>query len=137
MHFKRIAHVCLHVTDLQRSLAYYKKLGFTERFNFTRKGKDFGRYLEIADKCYIEIFEEPTRGPVVNNGIAHFCLETENLDGLMAYLDSQGVSYTPKKLGGDFAWQIWLEDPDGNKFEVHAYTDKSMQVHGGTMEADW
>lgn len=137
MHFQRIAHVCLHVTDLARSLAYYKQLGFTEVFHFTRKGRDFGRYLQIADKCYLELFEEPGRGPVVNNGIVHFCLETADLEGLMAFLDEQGVDYTPKKLGGDFTWQIWLQDPDGNKFEVHCYTDKSMQVHGGTMEADW
>ena len=137
MLFKRIAHVCLHVTDLQRALTYYKQLGFTETFHFTRKGRDFGRYLQIADQCYLELFEEPTRGPVVNNGIVHFCLETDDLEGLMAHLDTQGVAYTAPKLGGDFTWQIWLQDPDGNKFEVHRYTDKSMQVHGGTMEADW
>lgn len=137
MHFTRIAHVCLHVTDLPRSLAYYGKLGFTEVFHFTRQGRDFGRYLQIADKCYLELFEEPALGPVVNNGIAHFCLETQDLTGLMAHLDAQGVAYTQKKLGGDFTWQIWLEDPDGNKFEVHRYTDKSMQLQGGTMEADW
>ncbi|MFG6487681.1 VOC family protein [Roseateles sp. BYS78W] len=137
MHFKRIAHVCLHVTDLQRSLAYYGRLGFTEVFHFTRKGRDFGRYLQVADQCFLELFEEPGRGPVVNNGIVHFCLETDNLQALMAFLDAQGVSYTAPKLGGDFTWQIWLEDPDGNKFEVHAYTDRSMQQHGGTMEADW
>ncbi|MDR7267508.1 catechol 2,3-dioxygenase-like lactoylglutathione lyase family enzyme [Pelomonas saccharophila] len=137
MDFKRIAHVCLHVSDLQRSLAYYAKLGFTEVFHFTRKGRDFGRYLRVADQCYLEIFEEAGRGPVVNNGIAHFCLETDDLEGLMAHLDAQGVAYTPAKLGGDFTWQIWLQDPDGNKFEVHRYTDQSMQLLGGTMEADW
>ncbi|MDR7333005.1 VOC family protein [Roseateles asaccharophilus] len=137
MLFKRIAHVCLHVTDLQRSLSYYKKLGFTEVFHFTRQGRDFGRYLQLADQCYLEVFEEPGRGAVVNNGIVHFCLETDDLDGLMAHLDVQDVAYTAPKLGGDHTWQIWLQDPDGNKFEVHAYTDRSMQMHGGTMEADW
>jgi len=137
MHFKRNAHVCLHVTDLQRSLAYYGKLGFTEVFHFTRKGRDFGRYLRVADQCFLELFEEPGRGPVVNNGIVHFCLETGDLPALMAFLDAQGVAYTAPKLGGDFTWQIWLEDPDGNKFEVHAYTGQSMQQHGGTMEVDW
>lgn len=137
MHFQRIAHVCLHVTELSRSLDYYAKLGFTEVFHFTRKGRDVGRYLQVAEQCYLELFEEPGRGPVVNNGIAHFCLETQDLEGLMAHLDAQGVAYTPKKLGGDFTWQIWLQDPDGNPFEVHCYTDRSMQVHGGSMEADW
>jgi hypothetical protein len=42
-----------------------------------------------------------------------------------------------EKLGCDDTWQIWLKDPDGNAFEVHQYTPKSMQFTGGTVEADW
>ncbi len=137
MLFKRLAHVCLHAKDLQRSLDYYKKLGAVERFNFTRKGKDFGRYLEITDKTYIEIFEDPTMGPPVNTGIVHFCLETEDLDALIAHLDAQGVPHSAKSQGCDFTWQIWLTDPDGNQFEVHHYSEKSMQQQGGTAEATW
>lgn len=137
MLFKRMAHVCLHVKDLKRSLDFYHKLGFVDRFNFTRKGRDYGRYLEIADRTYLEIFEEPKDGPVSNHGLAHFCLETENLDALIAHLKTQGVSHSPKSQGCDFTWQIWLTDPDGNAFEVHEYSEKSMQLKGGTAEATW
>ncbi len=137
MYLKRLAHVCLFVKDLDRSLAYYRKLGFKDRFQFTHKGGDFGRYMEIADKTYVEIFEYPGKGPAVDPGLVHFCLESEDLDGFIAYLKTQGVTHTPKSLGCDHTWQIWLEDPDGNKFEVHEYTDKSMQQHGGVVEADW
>ena len=137
MLFKRLAHVCLQVTDLKRTLAYYHKLGLTDVFRFTRKGADFGIYLQISEGHYLEIFEEPSRGPVVNNGLAHFCLESEDLDALMKHLDAQGVSYTPKKQGCDNTYQIWLEDPDGNKFEVHQYTGQSSQLMGGVVEADW
>jgi lactoylglutathione lyase/glyoxylase I family protein len=136
--FKRMAHVCLHVKDLKRSLAYYHKLGFTDRFQFTRnQGADFGMYLEIADKTYIEIFEYPDRKPTDNNGLVHFCLETEDLDGVIAYLAKQGIAHTPKSEGCDHTWQIWLEDPDGNKFELHEYSEKSMQLKGGVVEANW
>jgi lactoylglutathione lyase/glyoxylase I family protein len=137
MLFKRIAHVCLNVKDLKRSMDYYHKLGFTDRFKFTRKGKDYGWYLEIADHVYIEMFEDPSLGPVVNNGLAHFCLETEDLDSLMAHLKAQGVAFTPKKVGCDHTAQIWLEDPDGNKFEVHQYSAQSLQQQGGVVETDW
>jgi lactoylglutathione lyase len=137
MLFQRLAHVCLHVKDLKRSMDYYKKLGLSEGFQFTRKDRDYGRYLQIADKCYLELFEEPGAVPSANQGLAHFCLESADLDALMRHLDAQGVAYTPKKQGLDHTWQIWLEDPDGNKFEVHQYTDKSMQLKGGSMEADW
>ena len=47
--FKRIAHVCLDVKDLQRSIDFYTKLGFKTKFNFTRKGGDFGVYLVIEE----------------------------------------------------------------------------------------
>ncbi len=137
MLFTRLAHVCLNVKDLKLSMAYYRKLGFTDRFRFTRKGADFGIYMEIAPGAYIEMFEDKRLGPVANTGLAHFCLETEDLDGLMARLQAQGVAFTPKKLGCEATWQIWLEDPDGNKFEVHQYSSKSLQQQGGVVEADW
>jgi lactoylglutathione lyase/glyoxylase I family protein len=135
--FSRIAHVCLHVRDLERSLSYYRTLGFEIRFRFTRQGKPYGAYLELAQDSFIEIFEDPKLGEVVNNGLAHFCLETADLPALMAELDARGVTYTPKSLGCDQTWQIWLTDPDGNRFEVHQYTPESAQRQGGTIEVSW
>jgi len=135
--FKRLAHVCLHVRDLQRSLAFYSKLGFENRFRFTRKGEYFGAYLEIAEGNYLEIFEEKSLTQVVNNGLVHFCLETEDMDALTRTLAERGVEFTEKKFGADNTWQIWLTDPDGNRFEVHEYTPASTQLTGGVVEADW
>jgi lactoylglutathione lyase/glyoxylase I family protein len=137
MLYKRLAHVCLYVHNLQRALDFYHKVGFVDRFQFTHKGADYGRYLQIAEKTFIEVFENPKRGALVNNGLEHFCLETEDLDAVMAHLKAQGVPFTPKTEGADHTWQIWLADPDGNRFEIHQYSDKSMQLHGGVVEANW
>jgi lactoylglutathione lyase/glyoxylase I family protein len=135
---KRIAHVCLNVRNLEKSVDWYSKLGFREVFRFDRKGKPYGIYLEIAEGNYIEIFENPGMGTVVNNGIVHFCLESDSIETLMKEYDAAGISYTPKKLGCDNTWQIWLTDPDGNAFEIHQYTKDSAQLKGGvTLEADW
>ena len=135
--FTRIAHVCLNVRNLGRSLAYYQKLGFKPRFEFTRGGSKFGAYLEIAPDNYIEMFEDPSMEAPVNTGIAHFCLESPDLDRTISELRAAGVEFTEKKLGCDHTWQIWLRDPDGNDFEVHAYTETSRQRTGGVVEADW
>jgi lactoylglutathione lyase len=135
--FTRIAHVCLFTSDLDRSVAWYEKLGFEIVFRFTRNGSKYGVYLTFADRSFIEIFEDPNLGPVVNNGIAHFCLETDDIDAVVATLTERGVAVTPKKLGVDNSWQVWLEDPDGNRFEVHQYTATSTQFSGGTVAADW
>ena len=135
--FKRLAHVCLNASDLERSIAFYEKLGFRIVFRFTRNGSPFGVYMQLAEGSFIEIFEDPNLGPVVNNGILHFCLETDDMDALVAQLAERGVPTAPKKMGVDNTWQFWLEDPDGNRFEVHQYTPASTQFVGGTVEADW
>lgn len=133
----RLAHICLNVQNLQRSIEYYQKLGFTPRFRFTRQGKPYGIYLEIAPKQYIEMFEDPHLEHPINTGIAHFCLESPDLEAFQRHLDQQQIPYTQPKKGCDQTWQIWLTDPDGNAFEVHQYTPESMQQLGGEVEADW
>jgi lactoylglutathione lyase len=136
--FKRIAHVCLYTKDLGKSVEFYSKLGAREKFRFTRNGADFGAYLELAPGSFVEIFEDKDFAPGGNGGVAHFCLETESLDMVMAKLTAEGIPFTPAKLGCDGTWQIWLTDPDGARFEVHQYTSNSMQlVSGGRVEADW
>ncbi len=135
--FKRIAHVCLNVRDLQRSLDFYTRLGCEPVFRFTKQGKPFGIYLKLAESTFIEIFEQRDLQPSPNASLQHFCLETGDLHRLMADLRAHGVEFTEKKLGCDNTWQIWLQDPDGNRFEVHQYTDTSLQFAGGTVEADW
>lgn len=138
MPVKGIAHVCLNVSNLERAVAWYKRLGLKEVFRFTRKGKPAGIYLELAPESYIEIFEDTSLGKPVNTGIVHFCLETDSLENLMKEYDAAGIEYTPPKLGCDNTWQIWLTDPDGNSFEVHQYTEKSAQkAVGSVVEADW
>ena len=50
---------------------------------------------------------------------------------------SRGVACTDKSLGCDETWQAWMEDPDGNKFEVHQYTPRSFQHQGGVAVVNW
>ncbi|MFT3784319.1 MAG: VOC family protein [Nibricoccus sp.] len=133
----RLAHVCIHVSNIDAAMDFYgKKLGLPVKFTFEKKGRLGGAYFEIGNGNFIEVFEVPNL-KVVNTGLAHFCLETDNMDEFIRTLRSRGVACTDKKLGGDESWQTWLEDPDGNKFEVHEYTDKSFQYHGGVAEITW
>ena len=104
----RIAHVCLNVKDLDASLAFYEKvLKLKRQFNFVRKGKAIGAYFEVAQGNYLEMFQKDLAG-VTNTGIVHFCLETDDIDKVGAWLEKNKVQTTPKKLGADRSWQIWL-----------------------------
>ncbi|HEX2957719.1 MAG TPA: VOC family protein [Chitinispirillaceae bacterium] len=132
-----IAHVCLNVKDLNRTIPFYLKLGFKPKFQLTRNGSLYGIYLQIGTSSFIEIFEDKHLETPVNTGFVHFCLETKNIDTLIDMLKREKIEHTPKKLGCDHTWQIWLKDPDGNNFEVHQYTEESLQFKGGIVEADW
>jgi lactoylglutathione lyase/glyoxylase I family protein len=136
--FNKIAHVCVYVENLERSVEYYTKIGFRKRFAFNRGGKLFGIYLEFGEGNFVELFEDASRGPGAARGrLAHFCLETPDINAAMLSLEERGIEFSPKKLGCDSTYQIWLKDPDGNDFEIHQYTPNSSQIVGGDVEADW
>lgn len=136
--FSRIAHVCLNVKNLQRSISYYTKLGFRKKFCFHKDGNLYGVYLEFGSGNFIELFENKELDlDLPNARLAHFCLETDDIEKAMKVLESRGIEFTEKKLGCDSTYQIWLTDPDGNKFELHQYTDKSSQIIKGDVEVDW
>jgi len=137
--FDKIAHVSLSVKNLQASIDFYTKLGFTKRFVFNKNGRLFGVYLEFGRGNFIEIFEDtrPKRSGASKRTVGHFCLETPNIDTAIESLSSRGIEHTPKKSGADSTYQIWLKDPDGNEFEIHQYTPESSQLTGKDVEADW
>ena len=133
----RIAHVCLVVSDLPRSLEFYKNVfKIEEKFRFLKNDRQAGAYLEISPGNFIEFFDG-RKGDVVNNGITHFCLETESLDTFSDHLGKLGVPHTPKKLGSDNSYQIWITDLDGNRIEIHEYTDRSSQYTGADAMVTW
>ena len=133
----RLAHVCLNVRDIQRTIAFYRDaLGLPLLFRFTKGGRIMGAYFRAGESNFIEAFEK-TDVDVKNTGITHFCLETADIDAAIRGLTAKGVACTGKKLGCDRSWQTWLADPDGNAIELHQYTAQSRQHLGGDVEVDW
>jgi lactoylglutathione lyase len=58
----------------------------------------------------------------------HFCFEVTGLEQYVARLEAKGVKVIPIKVGMDHSKQAWINDPDGNRIELMAYTPKSMQL---------
>ena len=126
---KGFAHICLLAADLEAAERFYcQGLGFKKAFNFIRKGKVTGFYLELAQGTYIEIFQNSTIEIRDNSPILHFCLEVDDIDQVARRLNEHGYATTPKKLGADQSWQTWVTDPSGVKIEFHQYTDRSSQL---------
>ena len=132
---KQLAHICIHTTDLEKTLGFYTEvLGLEKGFDFERKGACFGYYLKLGATTFIEVF--PGEPGAVGN-INHVAIEVEDMDGLIARLREHGVEVGEKTLGADHSWQVWITDPNGIRIEFHEYTDQSMQRVGGTCVVDW
>lgn len=125
-----LAHVCFTVSDLDASLAFYRdKLGMKEAFDFVNdKGERYGIYLHVGGRQFIELFVDPPAPPAPNQSFRHICLEVDDINAAVAALRDQGVEVSEPKFGGDYSWQAWLSDPDGNRIELHAYTPESWQA---------
>ena len=50
-------------------------------------------------------------------------------------LEARGVTFdTQICKGPSETYQMWTHDPDGNRFEIMQYTEKSYQLVGHIME---
>ena len=126
---RALAHICFVVTDLDVSLAFYADaLGLKPAFDFTdEKGRRFGVYLRIGGRSFLELFEGVPAPPRDDCSFRHICLEVEDMESAVEALRDRGIEVTEPVLGSDASYQAWLNDPDGNRIELHAYTEESRQ----------
>jgi lactoylglutathione lyase len=129
----QLAHVALKVKDMDKSLDFYvKKMGFPEMFRLNRDGKLWIVYLRVTDDQYIELFPDGAgeRAPDRDaTGMNHLCLGCDDIDTVIAGVKKAGIKLTAeKKMGADYNYQAWIEDPDGNRIELMQIMPKAMQL---------
>lgn len=95
-------------------------------------------YLELTPGNFIELFNIPGAkrkripGPRDLN-YTHYSLEVEDLKHFREQIIAKGGRQyidTEPNRSVDNTWQMWMHDPDGNKFEIMEYTKESLQVVG-------
>jgi catechol 2,3-dioxygenase-like lactoylglutathione lyase family enzyme len=125
-----LAHVCFVVADLERSTSFYcETLGLQRAFSFVNdQGVVFGHYIHLGGRQFIELFQRELAARADGQSYQHLCLEVENLSHTVTTLRQRGVDCTEPKLGSDNAWQAWIQDPDGNRIELHQYTPEAKQM---------
>lgn len=125
-----LAHICFIVKDLEASVKFYTEvLGLTEAFDYKNdQGERFGVYVHAGERTFIELFQGDPAPAAEKQSYQHFCLEVDDFDKTVEELRARGAEVSAIKRGNDQSWQAWLADPDGNRFEIHGYTDESWQV---------
>jgi len=129
----QLAHIALKVKDIDKSLDFYvNRIGFREMFRLQRESKLWIVYLRVTDDQYLELFPEGVGDRVAGRdatGVNHFCLGVDDIDAVIAEIRKAGIKLTAeKKMGADYNFQAWIEDPDGNRIELMQMTPKAMQL---------
>ena len=146
MTVKRIFHVNINCTDLERSLAFYEQLGFSNwpQTEDTTSGKNLseamnipginlkGRMFQLGDEsgtCLLDLLEwvspSSDERPVERldkPGIARVCLESTDIWQDYETLKANGVKFysEPKHVYDDNTGPqvVFFEDPDGTVLEL-------------------
>jgi lactoylglutathione lyase len=119
--FKRIDHVAIHVSDLNRSVAFYEKhFGFKKYFQHAATGGLQIAYLKLGDTV-LELTHK-SDGPMAG---FHFCLETDNFAETVEDLQKQGVRLvrpphdTAAREPRETGWRrVVFGGPDGEQIEL-------------------
>lgn len=119
--FKRIDHVAVHVSDLDRSVKFYERhFGFKHYFQQTAGSGLQIAYLKLGDTV-LELTHH-TDGAMAG---FHFCLETDSFDETVAKLQRDGVQLvraphdTAAREPRENGWRrVVFAGPDGEQIEL-------------------
>ncbi|MFI6679359.1 VOC family protein [Kribbella sp. NPDC050470] len=110
------------VSDLERSLAFYRAVGYTElgTVPFDDGGKLVWLKLSGETSVSLELVHRPAAGPVEPGGFEHLAIEVESLTTTIDRLTTAGLHPGPPEHPGgpEGPATSWLVDPDGYRIEL-------------------
>ena len=122
MQVKRLNHTRYRVSDLERTIKFYKEvLGLEElRRHKSPRGSELAFLKAPESEELIEICFFPSSGPVqVQPDLTHLGFEVESLEDFGRHLASLGLKYsegpTLRPGGGGFAF---IDAPEGYEVEL-------------------
>ena len=123
-----VAHIALFVSDVEKSRLFYKDfLGFGEPFRLDKPDGSLSlTFIKINDRQYVELF--PGLKPGADR-LNHISIETDDAEGMRAYLESRGVKVpakVPKGRIGNSNFNV--KDPDGHTVEIVQYEPAGWTV---------
>lgn len=121
-----IAHIALRVSDLDREINFFGKLGYEEAFAMTNAGKSTEIFIKINDHQFIELY--PQTVPAQPLGLMNVCYEAGDLAALERYYDSEGLRPSPvrKATAGNLISSF--KDPEGRVTEFIQYMPGSRHT---------
>jgi len=117
-----LIHTCYRIGDIDKSVAFYEKLGFQELARMPIRDEainvfmglpDDGARLELTYNHGVDSYEMGT-------GYNHIAVTVEDMDGTLEGLASQGIEpeKPPYTVRGGGNRLCFVRDPDGYRVEL-------------------
>ena len=118
-----LIHTCYRITDVDRSVDFYKKLGFEETRRMPIRDEAINVFMGLpGDGERLELtYNHDQEGPYeIGAGYGHIAITAEDLDGTLERLSSIGIEpekppYTVREGGSRLCF---VRDPDGYRIEI-------------------
>ncbi len=117
-------HTCYRIGDIDRSLAFYRALGFVEVRRMPIRDEAINIFLSLPDDGDVPRLELTYNHGVdhyeLGTGYGHIAVSTENLDITLEELAAHGIEperppYTVRDGGSRICF---VRDPDGYRIEL-------------------
>jgi len=110
-------HVAIHITDVTRSADFYRRVLRLEPI--ARPAFSFpGAWFRLGTSQELHLIADYGRPFSPNHRNNHFALRVDDLDAWETHLQAAGANFAPRKRRPDGAWQVFVQDPDGQSIEL-------------------
>lgn len=117
-----LIHTCYRIGDIDRSIAFYEKLGFEETGRFPIRDEAINVFMGLpGDGARLELtYNHGVDSYEMGTGYNHIAVTISDLDGALAGLAEQGIEpekppYSVREGGSRLCF---VRDPDGYRVEL-------------------
>ena len=118
-----LIHTCYRITDIERSVSFYEKLGFEEMARHPIRDEATNVFMGLpGDGARLELTYNHGRDEPydIGTGYGHIALAVDDLDGVLERLESEGIRperppYTVRDGGSRLCF---VRDPDDYRIEL-------------------
>ena len=119
----KIAHTCLNVADLDRSINFYTKqmgLDFVSRREIKQNNAEIAFLRDKAGGAIELTYWRAKKSLAEGDNLDHIAFDVEDVQATVERLRAQGVTIAmePYSLQGSSSKLAFVKDPDGNWLEL-------------------